>query len=173
MKPCSGRRMQPKGSPGVLVPARTRRGTRTRKWCTNGRRLPQTGEKTGRRRLADASGPYAGMGRLPYRQPSAKDLQKMAASADAGPRGAADGSLDASPSPSPSPAAPPPRRTPSSDASARPASPRSRPPSSPAPPGPPPLRPAPPAPPSPPPAAAPPPAPPSSSPKESATTAPA
>jgi len=92
------------------------------------RRLPQTGEKTGRRRLADASGPCAGMGRPPYRQPPAKDLQKMAASADAGPRGAADGSLDASPSPPPSPPAPSPRRTPPSDASARPASPRSRPP---------------------------------------------
>ena len=42
------------------------------------RRLPQTGEKTGRRRLADASGPYAGMGRPLYRQPPAEDLQKMA-----------------------------------------------------------------------------------------------
>ena len=78
--------MQPKGSPGALVPARARRGTRTRKWCTNccsrAAALPQTGEKTGRRRLADASGPYAGMGRPPYRQPSAKDLQKIVNSTD-------------------------------------------------------------------------------------------
>jgi hypothetical protein len=48
------------------------------------RRLPQTGEKTGRRRLAGASGPCAGMGRPPYRQPSAEDLQKIFNSPDEG-----------------------------------------------------------------------------------------
>ena len=55
MKPCSGRRMQPKGSPGVLVPARARRGTRTPKWCTNGRHRAAACRKPEKKRAADAS----------------------------------------------------------------------------------------------------------------------
>jgi len=47
--------VQPKGSPGVLVPARARRGTRTRKWCTNGRPRAAACREPEKKRAADAS----------------------------------------------------------------------------------------------------------------------
>ena len=47
--------MQPRGSPGVLVLARARRGTRTPKWCTNGRHRAAACRKPEKKRAADAS----------------------------------------------------------------------------------------------------------------------